>query len=140
MNIRVEYEDTDVAKILSEMIKHPNKEELVKLFTPLVCDHSDAVQRLFKLNIPGNKLPKVLLNGTICRIKVGDLGYNSNTDFIREKFADEEDKIPVKIIRFKGYHDYSNYEIEYTNVFSDGKTERDTCYVKFTEIEEIKEF
>lgn len=140
MNIRVDYEETDIAVILSEILKHPNKDEIVKLLVPMICDHSPAVQHFFKLIISGNKLPEVLLPGTICRIKASDLGYSSNVDLIREKFADEEDKVPVKIIRFKGYHDYSNYEIEYTNVLSDGTTERDTCYVKFTEIEEIKEF
>lgn len=140
MNIRVEYEHTDVAKILSEMIKHPNKEELVKLFTPLVCDHSDAVQRLFKLNIPGNKLPKVLSNGTICKVPVASLGYDANKELIRERFADQDDNVPVKIIEFRGYHEYANYRIEYTNILDDGEMVTETARVKFAEITEIEEF
>lgn len=140
MNIRVEYEHTDVAKILSEMIKHHNKEELVKLFTPLICDHSDAVQRLFKLNIPGNKLPKVLLNGTICKVPVASLGFGANENLIRERFADQDDNVPVKIIEFRGYHDYVNYRIEYTNILDGGEMVTETTSVKFAEITEIEEF
>lgn len=140
MHIRVEYEHTDVAKILSEMIKHPNKEELVKLFVPLVCDHSDAVQRLFKLNIPGNVLPNVLPVGTICKVSGDNLGYSANKDSIKERFADKDGNVPVKIIEFRGYHDYGNYRIEYTNVLENGETSMETTSVKFEEITEIEEF
>lgn len=140
MKIRVDYEETDIAAVLSEILKHPNKDEIIKLLVPMICENSPAVQHFFKIIISGNKLPEVLPNGTVCRVKVDDLGYSSNQDLIREKFADQGDTVPVIITKFKGYHSYSNYEVEYANVLSDGTTEKDTCYVKFTEIEEIEEF
>ena len=121
MHITVTYEDSDVAKALAKIMKNPNAEEFVKLLTPMICSSSSAVQYFFKLMIDG-KLPDVIPNGSLCKIKVDYLGYGSRKDLIREKFADNEDKVIVTVIQFRGYHEYSEYSIEYKNVLENGDT------------------
>ena len=140
MRISVDYDETDIAKMLGEMIKHKNKDEFVKLITPMICESSNACTLFFKLLIDGNKLPKVIDNGSICKTLVDQLGYSANKDDIREKFADEDDKVIVIVKRFKGYHSYSAYEVEYTNLLPDGSQEKDKTYVSFDSLEEIEEF
>jgi hypothetical protein len=139
MKISVNYEDTDVAKALGTIIYHPNKDEFVKLLTPILCGSSDATNYFFKLLI-GDTLPEVIPNGTLCKIKVDRLGYSSNKDEIRKKFADDEDKVLVTVKEFRGYHEYSQYHIEYGNVLSDSIVEKDTTYVSAKELEVIEEF
>jgi hypothetical protein len=139
MKISVNYEDTDVAKALGTIINHPNKDEFVKLLTPILCGSSDATNYFFKLLI-GDTLPEVIPNGTLCKIKVDRLGYSSNKDEIRKKFADDEDKVLVTVKEFRGYHEYSQYHIEYGNVLSDSTVEKDTTYVSAKELEVIEEF
>jgi hypothetical protein len=104
MKISVNYEDTDVAKALGTIINHPNKDEFVKLLTPILCGSSDATNYFFKLLI-GDTLPEVIPNGTLCKIKVDRLGYSSNKDEIRKKFADDEDKVLVTVKEYRGYHE-----------------------------------
>ena len=139
MKISVTYEDSDVAKALGTIINHPNKDEFVKLLTPILCGSSDATNYFFKLLI-GDTLPEVIPNGTLCKIKVDRLGYSSNKDEIRKKFADDEDKVLVTVKEFRGYHEYSQYHIEYGNVLSDSTVEKDTTYVSAKELEVIEEF
>ena len=139
MKVSVTYDDTDVAKALSKIIKDPNSEEFVKLLTPMICGSNQACDHFFKLML-GNKLPDVILNGTFCKIKVDRLGYGSNKELIREKFADEDDKITVTVKEFRGFHEYSQYQIEYTNVLDNGTTSKDNHYVSIQELEVIEEF
>jgi len=42
MRISVNYDDTDVAKAFSKIIKDSNAEEFVKLLTPMICSSSHA--------------------------------------------------------------------------------------------------
>ena len=140
MRISVDYDETDVAKMLGDMIKHKNKDEFVKLITPMICESSNACTLFFKLLIDGNKLPKVIDNGSMCKTSVDQLGYQANKDDIREKFADEDGKVIVTVKRFKGYHSYSAYEVEFTNLLSDGTQEKDTTYVALDSLEEIEDF
>jgi len=139
MNISVNYDDSDVAKALSKIIKDPNSEEFIKLFTPMLCTNSQSTQHFFKLMI-GNKLPDVIPNGTLCKVSVNSLGYGSNKDGIKEKFGDEEGKVVVTVREFRGYHEYSQYHIEYTDVLDNGTTKKDTTYVQHQELEVIEDF
>ena len=139
MNISVTYDDTDVAKALGKIIKDPNAEEFIKLITPMICTSNYATEYFFKLML-GNKLPNVIPNGTLCKIPVNNLGYGSNKDAIRQKFADEDDKVVVTVKEFRGYHEYSQYHIEYTSVLDNGVTKKDTTYVQQKELEVIEEF
>ena len=139
MRISVSYEDTDVAKALGKIIKDSNSEEFIKLLTPMICSSEQATNHFFKLML-GNKLPDIIPNGTLCKASVASLGYGSNRDMIRQVYADDEDKVIVTIIDFRGYHEYSQYHIEYTDVLDNGTTKKDTTYVRYKELEVIEEF
>ena len=139
MKVSVNYDDTDVAKALSKIIKDSNAEEFVKLLTPMLCNNSQGVDYFFKLMI-GNKLPALMPNGTLCKIAVDNLGYGSNKQAITDKFADQDGKVVVTIKEFRGYHEYSQYSIEFTNVQPDGTTKKDYTYVNLYDLEVIEEF
>ena len=139
MKVSVNYDDTDVAKALSKIIKDSNAEEFVKLLTPMLCNTSQGVDYFFKLMI-GNKLPALMPNGTLCKIAVDNLGYGSNKRAITDKFADQDGRVVVTIKEFRGYHEYSQYSIEFTNVQPDGTTKKDYTYVNLYDLEVIEEF
>ena len=139
MSIQVTYEDSDVSTALKRIIKDPNAEEFVKLLTPMLCQSSYATAYFFKLMI-GGSLPDVIADHTICKTRVENLGYSSNKDLIRSRFADSEDKVAVIIKAFRGYHEYSQYAIEYTNVLPSGETKVETTYVSAKELEPLDDF
>ena len=140
MRISVDYNDSDVAKVLSELIKHKNKDEFIKLLTPYLSADSKVIQHIFKLLIDGNKLPEVIPNGSLCKIHVDNLGYGSNREAIKDTLADSDDTVIVTIKRFIGYHGYSHYEIEYTNAMLDGTTSIESCNAAMNELELVEEF
>jgi len=139
MKISVSYEESDVAKALSKIITHSNKEEFIKLLTPMICSSNSAVDYFFKLMIDGT-LPEVIPAGTLCRMKIEHLGYGSNKDEIRKKFPDPDDKIVVTIVEFRGYHEYSSYHVHYCNVLPDGSTKQESAYISMKHLEIIEEF
>jgi hypothetical protein len=139
MNISVTYDDSDVAKALSKIIKDPNAEEFVKLFTPIICGSSQTVDHFFKLAI-GNKLPDILPDGTLCRMPVSSISYGIDREATLKKYADSDGCIIVTIIGFRGYHEYSQYTVEYTGITNAGDARKDTTYVRETELEVIEEF
>ena len=69
MKISVTYDDTDVAKALSKIIKDPNSEEFVKLLTPMICTSQQGTEHFFKLML-GNKLPEPIPIGTLCKVSI----------------------------------------------------------------------
>jgi hypothetical protein len=139
MNISVTYDETDVAKALGKIIKDPNAEEFVKLFTPIICGSSQTVEHFFKLMI-GNKLPDTIPDGTLCRMPVSTIGYGMDKALTREKYADADGCIIVTIKDFRGYHEYSQYHVEYTGIDDKGNVKKDTTYVRTNELEVIEEF
>jgi hypothetical protein len=139
MRVTVNYEDTDVAKALSKIIKDSNAEEFVKLLTPILCNSSYGVEHFFKLMI-GNKLPDIIPIGTLCKMDVLNVGYGMDKVLTRQKFADQDDKIVVTIKEFRGYHEYSPYIVEYTGVVGTGTTKLDTVYLREDQLEVIEEF
>ena len=139
MRISVTYEDSDVAKALSKIIKDPNQEEFIKLLTPMICTSSQSTEHFFKLML-GNKLPDVIPDGTYCKIKVDKLGYGSDKDRIRKVYADEDDRVIVIVKEFRGYHEYSQYHITYKNVLTDMTSKDESTYVSMNDLEVIEEF
>jgi len=139
MRISVTYDDTDVAKAFSKIIKDPNAEEFVKLLTPMICTSQHATEHFFKLML-GSKLPDVIPDGTLCKVSVNSLGYGSHKEAIKERFGDEDGKVVVIVREFRGYHEYSQYHIEYTDVLDNGTTKKETTYVQFKELEVVEEF
>lgn len=139
MRISVNYDDTDVARALNKIIKDPNAEEFVKLLTPMICTSQHATEYFFKLML-GTKLPDVIPDGTLCKVSVANLGYGSHKEAIKEKFADEDGKVVVTVKEFRGYHEYSQYHIEYTDVLDSGATKKDSTYVQARDLEIIEDF
>ena len=139
MKVSVNYDDTDVAKALSKIIKDSNAEEFVKLLTPMLCGSSQAVDHFFKLMI-GNKLPDIILNGTICKMYYGNLGYGVDKEATKEKFADQDENVTVTVKEFRGYHEYSPYNVECTVVTTAGLNRLDVTYVQTKDLEVIEEF
>ena len=139
MKVSVNYDDTDVAKALSKIIKDSNAEEFVKLLTPMLCNNSQGVDYFFKLMI-GNKLPDIILNGTICKMYYGNLGYGVDKEATKEKFADQDENVTVTVKEFRGYHEYSPYNVECTVVTTAGLNRLDVTYVQTKDLEVIEEF
>jgi hypothetical protein len=139
IRVSVNYEDSDVAKALESIIKHPNSAEFVKLLTPMLCSSSQAIQHFFKLMI-GSKLPEVIPDGTLCYMPINQMSYSSNKDLIGNSDLCIDDNIIVSIQGFRGYHEYSTYMVEYTNILEDGTRKKDITYVSaeyLTVIDEI---
>jgi hypothetical protein len=88
----------------------------------------------------GTKLPDVIPDGTLCKVSVNSLGYGSHKEAIKERFGDEDGKVVVTVREFRGYHEYSQYHIEYTDVLDNGTTKKETTYVQFKELEVVEEF
>lgn len=138
MRISVTYEDSDVAKALAKIVKDPNAEEFIKLITPMICTSQHASEYFFKLML-GNKLPELIPNGTLCKLHVAHLGYGSAKEAIKEKFADEFGNVIVTVKEFRGYHDYSQYQVEYTDITSSGTTKKESTYVQSNQLEVIED-
>jgi hypothetical protein len=139
MHISVNYEDSDVAKTLESIIKHPNSAEFVKLLTPMLCGSSEGIQHFFKLII-GNKLPEVIPIGTLCYMPINQMSYGSNKVLVAESDLCVNDTIIVSIQGFRGYHEYSTYLVEYTTILEDGTRKKEITYVSaeyLTVIDEI---
>ena len=85
------------------------------------------IQQESRLNVADNSGAKEVL----C-IKV--LG-NSGQDY-----AKIGDKIVVTVKDFRGYHEYSQYHVEYTGINNKGNIQKDSAYVRAAEIEVIEEF
>ena len=140
MNVSVTYDDSDVARALSKIIKDENKDEFVKLLTPFLCQNSQANTWLFKLML-GNKLPEVIPNGTLCRLSVQDLDYNANRSaLLRSNLVDDNDKVIVKVKEFRGWHEHSNYVVSYSNWHHDNDhAYEEKSYVQAYALEVIDE-
>lgn len=127
MRISVNYEDSDVAKALESIIKHPNSAEFVKLITPMLCGSSEGIQHFFKLMIE-SKLPEVIPNGRLCYMPIGQMGYSANHEIIKNSDLCVDGNIVVMIMDFRGYHEYRAYTVEYTNILPDGSRNKDITY------------
>ena len=140
MKISVQFEDSDLHKVLSDMIVHPNKEEYLKLLVPILCESHKASDWFFRLHM-GKSLPDVIPSGTMCYIKVNSLGYDSNKNLIRSStLCNEQDKVICRVKEFKGYHNYSMYTVAYTNIRDDGEHYEATTSVDDESLDPIEEF
>jgi len=138
MKISVTYEDSDVAKALGKIIKDPNADQFIKLFTPMICTSQQATEYFFKLML-GNKLPELIPYGTLCKLHINQLGYGSNKEAIKDQFADELGNVIVTVKDFRGYHEYSQYHVEYSNILENGTIKKETTYVQSKDLEVIED-
>jgi hypothetical protein len=141
MYTRVEFDETEVSAILSEIIEHKNKKEFIKLLTPMICEQSRGVSHLFKCFL-NQKLPERIPNGTLCKIPVANLGYGANTKKIGESsLVDNDGNVVVRVTDFKGYHNYSNYMISYTDIDDNGTEHpNSTTHVDIGALTPMEEF
>lgn len=138
MKVSVTYEETDVAKSLERIIKDSNSAEFVKLLTPMLCNSSEAIQHFFKLMI-GGVLPEVIPKGTLCHLNIVHLSYNAKTELIRASDLCIDDEVVVRVTDFRGYHEYSPYVVEYTNILEDGTRKKDITYTSANNLTIIDE-
>jgi hypothetical protein len=140
MKISVQFEDSDLHKVLSEMIIHPNKEEYLKLLVPIICESHRASDWFFRLHM-GNKLPDIIPDGTMCYIHVNNLSYDANKEAIKNStLCNKQGQVVCTVKEFKGYHGYSMYTVGYTNVDDNGVQKESTTSVDEKALEIIEEF
>jgi hypothetical protein len=104
----------------------------------MLCSSSQAIQHFFKLRI-GCKLPEVIPDGTLCYMPINQISYSSNKDLIGNSDLCIDDNIIVSIQGFRGYHEYSTYTVQYTNILEDGTRKKDITYVSAEYLEAIDE-
>lgn len=138
MKISVTYEDSDVAKALESIVKHSNSKEFVKLLTPMLCGSSEGIQHFFKAMI-GTKLPEVIPNDTLCYMPISQMSYSANKDIIENSDLCIDGNIVVVVKDFRGYHEYSAYSVEYTNILSDGSRKKDITYTSIQYLTAIED-
>ena len=140
MNVQVTYDDSDVAIALSKIIKDQNRGEFVKLLTPFLCSNSHAISYFFKL-MNGRKLPEIIPDGSLCRILIKNLDYNANKSALfKSDLVDDQERVIVRVKEFRGWHEYSNYMVTYTNIHDDLLTNyEETSYAVADALEVIEE-
>jgi hypothetical protein len=138
MNISVNYDETDIGRLLSQIIVHPNAEEIVKLLTYQVGSSYPACNHLFKLHL-GNKLYDPIPNGTLCHINYTYLSYTANIPEMNKAGLINDGLVLVKVMDFRGYHENSNYTISFQNV-DNGKKEPGTSYCHHDHLTIFEEF
>ena len=140
MKIHLEFDETDLYNTLNSIIDHPNKEEIVKLFTPFIGGSSDCSKWLFKL-ILGKKLPDILPHGTICLTHVNNLSYDiDKTATIASELTDNNGMIACTIKEFKGFHNWTHYEIEHYAYDKQGDKKLFNSYLMTEQLEIMEEF
>jgi hypothetical protein len=138
MNISVNYDETDIGRLLSQIIVHPNAEEIVKLLTCQVVSSYPACNHLFKLHL-GNKLYEPIPNGTLYYITYTYLSYAADIKGMNEAGLIKDGLVLVKVMHFRGYHENSNYTISFENIVN-GKKEPGTSYCNHEHLRIIEEF
>lgn len=135
----IQFDETDVAKILDKVIIGDNREEMIKLLTPIICEDNNSVELLTKVYI-GHPLPKVIPEGSFCHINYDNLGYISNNkQQLYQDNRDENNMLVGKVGEFRGYHK-DMYRVIFRLTDQSGNVVEDYCYVKSYQIEVIKEF
>jgi hypothetical protein len=139
MEIMVKYTQTDVAKVLSQLIVHPNAEEIVKLLSYQVGTSSEATNHLFKLHI-GYKLFEIIPTGTLCYLHHSYLTYQANMQEMKDAGLINEDGLTIVTVKdFRGYHESSNYSIVFTNINGLSRVET-ISWCKHSDLKIIEEF
>ena len=138
MNISVNYDETDIGRLLSQIIVHPNAEEFVKLLAYQVGTSQEATNHLFKLHL-GYKLFDPIPNGTLCYINYKHLTYTADIPEMNKASLIHDELVLVKVMAFRGYHEHSNYTISFENVIN-GKRQADTSWCNHEQLTIFEEF
>ena len=111
--VLLEYEDTLIYKKLSEILG--KNSPYLDLIGPMICENEKAVNTFIKV-AAGMELPEIIPNGTLVKIDLDALEYNSTLskeDILKNNSVDEDNKILCSIKRFNGYHRYTAYTVEF---------------------------
>lgn len=139
MEISVQYDETDIAKLLSQIIVHPNAEEFVKLFTFQLGSYPCATKHLFKLHL-GHKLFEPFVKGTLCYLHHQYVSYSANIQAMKNAGVINDDGLViVQVMDFRGYHENSNYVVTYDNIVN-GKREKGNSWCNHNDLKIIEEF
>jgi hypothetical protein len=135
----IEFDETDVAKILEKIITGDNKKEMIKLLTPIICEDNNSVELLAKLFI-GHSLPKLIPEGSFCHINYDNIGYMSqNKAQLYQDNCDENNMLVGMVGDYRGYHK-DMYRVTFKLKDDNGNVTEDYCYIRSYNIEVIKEF
>ncbi len=117
MDIRIKITDTDISLLLNTiLVDSPNKDEIANLLSYFICNNLKISEYLVSVHL-GNKLPKIIPNGSLCKLHVKNLGYDANkTAILQSDLSDDLGYVIVKVKEFRGYHEYSEYIVEYTEI------------------------
>ena len=134
MNINIKFDETDLALALKSVIKHSNQKEMINFFSHMIGESNKASQWFFKLTL-GNSLPEILPNGSLCKISVKDLTYGISLDkLLDSNLTDSDGYCVVKITEFRGFHAYSEYTVEFTNIDVSDIRSKSTASVSFDKL------
>ncbi len=120
MSISINFDEIDITKMFESIIQHHNKEELIKLLTPIIYASAEGSKYFIKLMNFG-KLPEIIQNGTLCKIDVSYISYGESRELLKNNnLIDIDDNIIVTIDEFRGFHEYSPYCVKYRAVKKNG--------------------
>ena len=115
IKIVVDYNDTEIAKGLSSIIKGSYSKEFIKLLTPLICDNEQAVMHFMKI-FTGYELEEPIPANTMAYVELPNLGWGVDKETMHsEKLVKEDGTVLVRIDRHIGYHTLHNYEVSYVS-------------------------
>ena len=144
MEIRVSYEDTDIKKLLDSIINHPNKNALVDLLCPLICESYLGAEHFIKAVTFNKPLPEIYPTGTIVIVNVDNLSFSSD---VKNKVYDSNlciesnpGHIYATIESFRGFHTYTSYMIKHKWLDSNGELFETTSYVEPKYLTLVTEF
>jgi hypothetical protein len=140
MRTTVSLEDTDIKKMLDQIIEHDNKEDLVNLLTGVICDSNLTVEWFTKCFI-GTNLPEVYPEGTIVTIDLNELNYGVNRKATKDSHLHIGNNLIVgKVQSFKGFNNYSPYLILAKYINTDNIEVEDVIHVNYYAVLKLEEF
>jgi hypothetical protein len=140
MRTTVSLEDTDIKKMLDQIIKHDNKEDLVSLLTGVICESSLALEWFTKCFI-GNNLPKVYPEGTIVTVDLNEVYYGLDRQATKDSHLHiGNNQIVGKVHSFKGFNNYSPYLILAKYINNDSIEVEDVIHVNYNGVFKLEEF
>jgi len=135
----IQFDETDVAKIFEKIIIGDNKEDMIKLLTPIICEDSTSVELIAKIYI-GHSLPKVIPEGSFCRVNYDNIGYVSQNKLeLYQNSRDENNMLVGRVGEFRGYHK-DMYRVTFRLDDESGNVVEEYNYIRTHHIDVIKEF
>jgi len=138
---QVTLNDTDLNKVLEDIIQHKNKKEIAKLLSPLLLDNLEVCDWLFKLILGGN-LPDVIPDNTLCLVDISRLNYTVDKSLLLgSKLDNGEGQIVCTIEKFRGFHsNFYTYDIKHKVILESGEIKYSVTGISYKSLTVIEEF